>query len=95
MANKLWFCLFCLIVWLSKAWVGVTSTEGSTTEKVYIRGGQPLARVPNSARERFYPARERCLGNEIFPPSNEKVNNLFKSQYYLMKLDVRFFIFVC
>jgi len=31
---------------------------------------QPLA------REHFYPARERGLGNEILPPSNEKVNNL-------------------
>jgi len=32
------------------------------------RGGQPLA------REHFYPARERGLGNEILPPSNKKVN---------------------
>jgi len=32
--------------------------------------------VPNLAREHFYPARERGLGNEILPTSNEKVNNL-------------------
>jgi len=42
----------------------------------YTSGGQPLARVPNLAREHFYPARERGLGNEILPPSDEKVNNL-------------------
>jgi len=28
------------------------------------------------AREHFYLACERGLGNEILPPSNEKVNNL-------------------
>jgi len=32
--------------------------------------------VPNLAREHFYPAHEQGLGNEILPPSNEKVNNL-------------------
>jgi len=40
------------------------------------RDGQPLARVPNLARERFYLACERDLGNQILPPSNEKVSNL-------------------
>jgi len=43
---------------------------------ILYQGGQLLARVPNLARVHYYPARERDLGNEIFPPSNEKVNNL-------------------
>jgi len=57
----------------------------------YIRGGQPLARVPNLARKHFYPACERGLGNEILPLQMKKFIT-YKSQYYLMKLGVRFFI---
>jgi len=44
--------------------------------KNLIGQGVGLARVPNLAREHFYPVRERGLGNEILLPSNEKVNNL-------------------
>jgi len=60
-----------------------------------VRGGQTLARVPNMAREYFYPAREQGLGNEIQPPLQMKKLITYKSQYYLMKRGVRFFIFVC
>jgi len=40
------------------------------------------------------PARERGLGNEILSLQMKKLIT-YKSQYYLMKLGVRFFIFVC
>ena len=46
------------------------------------RGWQPLARVPNLAREHLYSAREQKLENEMLLPSNEKVRNLGVTALY-------------